>query len=106
MLAVVTLWTHAVRLAVQWLREFPAGSKWRRGMNEKVAIQEVARTAGVSKATVSRVLNDKPDVDEATRQRVLAAISSLGYIPNQAALTLARRAPAPQFASATHSSLP
>jgi beta-glucosidase len=75
-------------------------------MNERVTIQDVARAAGVSKATVSRVLNDKPDVDEATRQRVLAAIGSLGYIPNQAALTLARRTPGPQATALSHAQLP
>src|SRR5579885_2117511 len=75
-------------------------------MNERVTIQDVARAAGVSKATVSRVLNDKPDVDEATRRRVLAAIDTLGYIPNQAALTLARRTPAPQAVTPARAQLP
>ncbi|WP_040165844.1 LacI family DNA-binding transcriptional regulator [Microbacterium gorillae] len=40
---------------------------------------EVARKVGVSEATVSRVLNDKPGVSEATRQAVLTALDVLGY---------------------------
>src|SRR3954452_16101102 len=40
---------------------------------------EVARKVGVSEATVSRVLNDKPGVSDATRQTVLTALDVLGY---------------------------
>ncbi|WP_285116973.1 LacI family DNA-binding transcriptional regulator [Leifsonia sp. fls2-241-R2A-40a] len=40
---------------------------------------EVARKVGVSEATVSRVLNDKPGVSDATRQAVLTALDVLGY---------------------------
>lgn len=43
---------------------------------------DVARAAGVSQATVSRVLNDDGRVLPATRERVLAAIDRLGYRPN------------------------
>ena len=42
-------------------------------------LTEVARKVGVSEATVSRVLNDKPGVSEATRQAVLTALDVLGY---------------------------
>ncbi|WP_062383452.1 LacI family DNA-binding transcriptional regulator [Demequina iriomotensis] len=42
-------------------------------------LSEVARKVGVSEATVSRVLNDKPGVSEATRQAVLTALDVLGY---------------------------
>ncbi|SCL55771.1 transcriptional regulator, LacI family [Micromonospora yangpuensis] len=49
---------------------------------------DVARLAGVSHQTVSRVLNDHPNVREATRLRVRAAIAELGYRPNRAARTL------------------
>jgi LacI family repressor for deo operon, udp, cdd, tsx, nupC, and nupG len=51
-------------------------------------IQDVARSAGVSTATVSRVLSAPERVAETTRARVLAAVSSLGYAPNVAAKTL------------------
>jgi DNA-binding LacI/PurR family transcriptional regulator len=52
---------------------------------------DVARIAGVSHQTVSRVLNDHPNVRPATRDRVLAAIRELGYRPNAAARTLVTR---------------
>jgi DNA-binding LacI/PurR family transcriptional regulator len=52
---------------------------------------DVARLAGVSHQTVSRVLNDHPNVRPQTRQNVLAAISQLGYRPNAAARTLVTR---------------
>jgi LacI family transcriptional regulator len=54
-------------------------------------IRDVARRAGVSVATVSRVLNGQAVVSETTRQRVLTAISELGYNPNGLARGLARR---------------
>jgi DNA-binding LacI/PurR family transcriptional regulator len=50
---------------------------------------DVAKLAGVSHQTVSRVLNDHPNVRERTRMRVLAAINQLGYRPNRAARVLA-----------------
>jgi DNA-binding LacI/PurR family transcriptional regulator len=53
------------------------------------AMTDVARLAGVSHQTVSRVLNDHPHVREQTRLRVRAAIAELGYRPNQAARALA-----------------
>ncbi|MGW0523684.1 LacI family DNA-binding transcriptional regulator [Crossiella sp. NPDC003009] len=49
---------------------------------------DVARLAGVSHQTVSRVLNDHPNVREQTRLRVRAAIKELGYRPNRAARAL------------------
>lgn len=52
---------------------------------------DVARVAGVSHQTVSRVLNDHPNVRPTTRDRVLAAVRELGYRPNAAARTLATR---------------
>jgi DNA-binding LacI/PurR family transcriptional regulator len=52
---------------------------------------DVARLAGVSHQTVSRVLNDHPNVRPQTRRSVLAAISELGYRPNAAARTLVTR---------------
>lgn len=52
---------------------------------------DVARIAGVSHQTVSRVLHDHPNVRPRTRERVLAAVRELGYRPNAAARTLASR---------------
>jgi DNA-binding LacI/PurR family transcriptional regulator len=52
---------------------------------------DVARLAGVSHQTVSRVLNDHPNVRPQTRSRVLAAIAKLDYRPNSAARTLVTR---------------
>ncbi|MPZ82594.1 MAG: LacI family DNA-binding transcriptional regulator [Actinophytocola sp.] len=49
---------------------------------------DVARLAGVSHQTVSRVLNGHPNVREQTRLRVQAAIAELGYRPNKAARAL------------------
>ena len=46
------------------------------------AIHEVAKRAGVAPITVSRVINNKPNVSEETRRRVEAAIKELNYIPN------------------------
>ena len=52
---------------------------------------DVARLAGVSHQTVSRVLNDHPNVRPITREKVLAAIRELAYRPNAAARTLVTR---------------
>jgi DNA-binding LacI/PurR family transcriptional regulator len=52
---------------------------------------DVARVAGVSYQTVSRVVNNLPDVSPATRERVVAAISELGYRRNSAARALKTR---------------
>src|SRR4051794_16759758 len=51
-------------------------------------IRDVARRAGVSAATVSRVLNDSPLVMDETRARVNAAVEELGYRLNATARTL------------------
>ncbi len=54
-------------------------------------IHDVAKAAGVAIKTVSRVLNDEPNVAEATRTRVLAAVESLNYVPSLSARSLAGR---------------
>lgn len=51
-------------------------------------LNDVARVAGVSHQTVSRVINNHPNVSEATRERVQAAITQLGYRRNHAARAL------------------
>ncbi len=50
-----------------------------------LSIMAVARIAGVSKATVSRVANNRPGVNEKTRQKVEAVIERLGYRPDETA---------------------
>jgi DNA-binding LacI/PurR family transcriptional regulator len=52
------------------------------------SLKDVARAAGVSYQTVSRVINDGPRVSNATRDRVLAVIAELGYRRNDAARAL------------------
>jgi LacI family fructose operon transcriptional repressor len=52
------------------------------------SIKDVADAAGVSIATVSRVLTDKPYVSKELRQRVMMAVESLGYHPNRIARSL------------------
>jgi LacI family transcriptional regulator len=52
-------------------------------------IEDVARLAGVSAMTVSRVINGKRNVRDSTREAVLTAIEELNYSPNTAARTLA-----------------
>jgi LacI family transcriptional regulator len=52
---------------------------------QAVTIKHVAKQAGVSLQTVSRVINDGPNVRPAMRERVQAAIDALGYVPSIAA---------------------
>jgi LacI family transcriptional regulator len=52
------------------------------------SVTDVARHAGVSVATVSRVLNGSARVTPATRDRVLAAVAELGYRRNAVARSL------------------
>jgi LacI family transcriptional regulator len=65
----------------------------RRGVGEtrEVTIHDIARMCGVSAQTVSRVINDRPDVSPTTRSAVLAAIASVGFRPNAVARSLAHR---------------
>jgi len=51
-------------------------------MSANITIKDVAKRAGVSEATVSRALNDSPQVKRATRQKIQAIAQSLGYRPN------------------------
>lgn len=55
----------------------------------RVRLEDVARTAGVSPKTVSRVLNDEANVSETTRQRVRAAMEAMDYRPLPSARSLA-----------------
>ncbi|AGL17868.1 LacI family DNA-binding transcriptional regulator [Actinoplanes sp. N902-109] len=62
----------------------------RRQPARRVSMADVARAAGVSAQTVSRVANGHPSVVESTRTEVLAAMARLGYRPNSAARALKR----------------
>lgn len=57
----------------------------------RATIKEVASAAGVSTQTVSRVINDRPDVSPATRKRVQTVIEQLGYQPSALARSLIRQ---------------
>lgn len=67
------------------------GSSPRRGHEPRVTVEDVGRAAGVSPATVSRVVNHNPRVTPETRAAVERAIELLGYVPNRAARSLMTR---------------
>ena len=58
-------------------------------MDKAVTIKDVAAKANVSVSTVSYVINNKPNVGEDVKQRVLRTVEELGYHPNRAARNLA-----------------
>ncbi|BFV56408.1 LacI family DNA-binding transcriptional regulator [Kitasatospora sp. CMC57] len=62
-------------------------------MSGRVTIRDVAAHAGVSAGAVSLALNDRPGVSAPTRRRIRAAAAELGWVPNQAARSLARLHP-------------
>ena len=53
-----------------------------------VTIKELSKTLGVSRSTISKALNDRPDVSPFTKARVLQAVHDLGYQPSAAARSL------------------
>ena len=55
-----------------------------------MTIKDIARACGVSVSTVSRVLNNRPDVSDDVRGKVLRAVEDSGYIPNNSARDLVR----------------
>jgi hypothetical protein len=83
--------------AITWKQEF-----------RMATMLDVSLRAGVSKATVSRVLNGTGQVKESTRQQVFAAMEELGYRPNFLARSLANQtnAPSTDFTSAAGCSRP
>lgn len=52
------------------------------------SLKDLAKECGVSVATVSKALNDQPDIAPATRERIRAAARRMGYLPNAAARAL------------------
>ena len=59
--------------------------------HKMASIREVAKIAGVSPATVSRVMNGTANVDEEKKQRVLEAIQETGFKPNELARALFKK---------------
>ena len=57
-------------------------------INKRPTIKQVAKAAGVSTQTVSRVINNRPDVSPETRQRIQQVIENLGYQPSELARSL------------------
>jgi LacI family transcriptional regulator len=55
----------------------------------KVTIEDISRHTGLSRGTVSRALNDRPDISVQTKERVLEACRQLKYVPSHAARALA-----------------
>ena len=60
-------------------------------LHHGVTIAQIARTAGVSVATVSRVVNNSDLVEEKTRKRVKEVIKQTNYVPNKLARGLVRQ---------------
>ena len=58
---------------------------------KRLTLEEIGRLAGVSRSTVSRVVNDHPEVSPEVKRRVLATIEETGYQPNRAARSLVSR---------------
>lgn len=55
-----------------------------------MTIKDIAKVCGVSVSTVSRVLNDRPDVSDEVRRRVRSVVEDKGYIPNNSARDLVK----------------
>src|SRR6185437_16721407 len=68
-----------------------AGKRFQKGASTAATLGDVAQLAGVSPATVSRVLNRPETVRDGLRDTVRRAIAELGYVPHGAARALASR---------------
>jgi LacI family transcriptional regulator len=75
------------RIVRSWLRTGAEAP----GRDATVTLYDVASAAGVSTATVSRVIHDLDNVRPATRERVRAVIEELGYVPDSSAQSLSTR---------------
>lgn len=69
----------------------PRSSSRHPARSGRVTIEQVAEAVGVSRQTVSRAINGAPDISEATRDRVLEAVTKMGYRPNRIAQGLVTR---------------
>lgn len=59
--------------------------------NNAITIKDIAKKAGVSQATISKILNDYPDVSQKTKERVFRIMEEAGYRPSHSARTLAQK---------------
>ena len=57
-------------------------------LHNKVSIKDIARQAGISPSTVSRVVNGKTNVNSKKREQILKLIEETGYVPNRAARSM------------------
>ena len=57
---------------------------------EHITIKEVAKLCGVGVSTVSRAINNHPDINPETRQKILDTIREYNYVPNNSARNLKR----------------
>ncbi len=57
---------------------------------DSITIKDVARLSGVGVTTVSRAINNHPDINEDTKKRVLSIVDEYGYVPNNSARNLKR----------------
>jgi LacI family transcriptional regulator len=83
----------ASTIAPRTMRKTKPSSRSGRRRSEAITAQDVARHAGVSTMTVSRVVAGAQNVGLDTRERVLAAVRTLNYAPNTAARSLASATP-------------
>lgn len=60
-------------------------------MSGRVTIKDIAREVGVSAITVSKALNDKPQVSDAMRERIIQVAKEMHYVPNASAKSLIRK---------------
>ena len=57
---------------------------------EQITIKEVAKLCGVGVSTVSRAINNHPDINPETKQKILDVIREYNYVPNNSARNLKR----------------
>lgn len=69
--------------------DFWDAAAWSKG-GKAVTIKDIAKRCGVSVSTVSRALNNHPDVSEAVRERVLETVREVHYVPNNSARDLVK----------------
>ena len=58
---------------------------------ESITIKDVARLCGVGVSTVSRAINNHPDINPETKEKIMQVISEHHYIPNNSARNLKRQ---------------